>query len=187
MRPSLVDYRQTTGTYYLQDIYAGTGLVGVPRGTVKRLRVVALEFRAAGIGNNGSSGPGGGALISTPVAVGNGTWDVKVVLGETPIQTDGSASFAVPARTPVYFQAIDANGHAVQTMRSWSTLQPGEVQSCVGCHEHKNSAPQPGVFPDRRHAGCATRARAFLRSAQGLQLPQGNPAHPRSPLCPLSR
>lgn len=26
-------------------------------------------------------------------------------------------------------------------MRSWSTLQPGEVQSCVGCHEHKNTVP----------------------------------------------
>ena len=26
-------------------------------------------------------------------------------------------------------------------MRSWSTLQPGEIQSCVGCHEHKNSVP----------------------------------------------
>jgi hypothetical protein len=47
----------------------------------------------------------------------------------------------VPARTPVYFQAIDEKGHAVQTMRSWSTLQPGENASCVGCHEHKNSSP----------------------------------------------
>jgi hypothetical protein len=26
-------------------------------------------------------------------------------------------------------------------MRSWSTLQPGEIQSCVGCHESKNAAP----------------------------------------------
>ena len=140
-RLSLVDYRQDTGTYYVQDIYAGAGLAGIPRGTVTRLRVIALEFRSAGIGNNNSSGPGGSALISTPVAIGNGTWDVKVVLGETPVHADGSAYFNVPARTPVYFQALDANGHAVQTMRSWSTLQPGEIQSCVGCHEHKNSAP----------------------------------------------
>ena len=26
-------------------------------------------------------------------------------------------------------------------MRSWVTLQPGEHQSCVGCHENKNAAP----------------------------------------------
>jgi len=31
----------------------------------------------------------------------------------------------------------------VQTMRSWSTLQPGEVQGCVGCHENKNASPDP--------------------------------------------
>lgn len=29
-------------------------------------------------------------------------------------------------------------------MRSWSTLQPNEVQSCVGCHEHKNTVPVAG-------------------------------------------
>jgi hypothetical protein len=49
--------------------------------------------------------------------------------------------FTVPARTPVYFQALDEKGHAVQTMRSWSTLQPGETFSCVGCHENKSEAP----------------------------------------------
>ena len=102
---------------------------------------MALEFRAAGVGDNGSGGPAGGALISTPVAIGNGTWDVKVVLGETPVEPDGSALFSVPARTPIYFQALDERGYAVQTMRSWATLQPGETRPCVGCHEHKNTAP----------------------------------------------
>lgn len=141
VRPSTVDYRQTNGTYYVQDVYAGASLAGVPRGTVKRLRVVALDFRAAGVGHNGSSGPGGGALISTPIAVGNGAWDVKVVLGDATVHADGSAFFTVPARTPLYFQALDERNHAVQTMRSWSTLQPGENQSCIGCHESRNTAP----------------------------------------------
>jgi hypothetical protein len=135
-----VDYAQTTGTYYLQDIYTGPGLAGVARGTIKRLRVVALDFRAAGVGHNGSSGPGGAALVSTPISVGNGTWDVKVVLGDAKVHEDGSALFSVPARTPVYFQALDERGYAIQTMRSWSTLQPGEFFGCVGCHEPKNAA-----------------------------------------------
>ena len=142
-RNSTVDFRRDSGTYYVQDIYQGPGLEGVAKGTIRKLRVVALDFRPAGIRSNGSSGPGGGALVCTPVSVGNGTWDVKRVLGETPVQEDGSAFFIVPARTPVYFQALDARGRAVQTMRSWSTLQPGENASCVGCHESKNSAP-PG-------------------------------------------
>jgi len=147
LRPNLVDYRKSTGTYYVQDIYSGPGLVGVPRGVIRKLRVVALEFRPAGVGHNGSSGPGGGALVSTPVAIGNGAWDVKVVLGDATVHPDGSAFFTVPARTPLYFQALDDQGRAVQTMRSWSTLQPGENQSCVGCHEHKNTAPPVRTRP----------------------------------------
>ena len=77
--------------------------------------------------------------MTAPVSVGNGTWDVKRVLGEAPVEEDGSAYFEVPAMTPVYFQALDANGDAVQSMRSWSTLQPGETFACVGCHEPKGA------------------------------------------------
>jgi len=136
-----VDYSLATGTFYVQDIYTGPGLAGVRRGTIRKLRVVALEFRAAGIGENQSHGPAGGALASTPISIGNGAWDVKTVLGEAKVYEDGSALFTAPARTPVYFQALDERGRAVQTMRSWTTLQPGEYAACVGCHEHKNTAP----------------------------------------------
>jgi hypothetical protein len=125
-----IDWRRDTGTYTIQDIYHGPGLKGVPRGTVKKVRVVALDFMATDIGRK--HGP---STISDLAA-----WDVKRVLGESPVHADGSAAFEVPARTPVYFQAIDAKGHVVQTMRSWSTLMPGEVFSCVGCHEDKNHA-----------------------------------------------
>ena len=138
LRPTTVDFRKKTGTFYVQDVYIGPGLKGIERGVVKSLRVVALEFRAAGIGSNGNRGPAGGALVSTPIAIGNGTWDVKSVLGSTPVHADGSAFFEVPARTPVYFQLLDRKNHVVQSMRSWSTLQPGETFSCVGCHENKN-------------------------------------------------
>lgn len=122
------DWRKTTGAFIVQDIYQGPGLKGIPRGTVKKLRVVSLDFMATDIGRK--HGP---STISDLAA-----WDVKTVLGETPVHADGSAAFEVPARTPVYFQAIDASGHLVQTMRSWSTLMPGEVFSCIGCHENKN-------------------------------------------------
>jgi len=127
---SPIDWRKKTGSYTIQDIYHGPGLKGIARGTVKKIRVVALEFMATDIGRK--HGP---STISKLAA-----WDVKIVLGETPVYADGSAAFQVPARTPVYFQAIDANGHVVQTMRSWSTLMPDESFSCVGCHENKNEA-----------------------------------------------
>ena len=153
-RQRTVDSNQDTGVFALQDVYAGPGLEGVPRGTVKKLRVIALNYRPAGIGQNFNAGPAGDALVSTPIAVGNGAWDVKIVLGDADLFPDGSACFKVPARTPVYFQAIDDRGCAVQTMRSWSTLQPGEIASCVGCHEPKNQAPLThGTTPLAARAG----------------------------------
>ena len=141
LRPQLADYRKNTGTFYVQDIYAGQSLKGVPRGTVKKLRVVEIRYRAAGVRSNRNGGPAGGALVSTPVSIDNGTWDVKVVLGDAKVYEDGSACFDVPARTPVYFQALDAKGCVVQSMRTWSTLQPGETFSCTGCHETKDETP----------------------------------------------
>jgi hypothetical protein len=105
-------------------------LKGIARGTIKKIRVVALDYMATDIGRKHGPSP-----ISDLAA-----WDVKIVLGESPVYHDGSAAFQVPARTPVYFQAIDFNGHVVQTMRSWSTLMPGEVLGCIGCHENKNDA-----------------------------------------------
>jgi len=141
VRPSVVNHAVPTGTYFMQDVYEGPGLEGVERGTVKKLRVVEIEYRALKVGSNASGGRGGGAMSSTPVSTGNGTWDVKRILGEARVYEDGSAMFKVPAHTPVYFQAIDKNGSMVQTMRSWSTLMPNESFGCVGCHEDKNSTP----------------------------------------------
>ena len=142
IRPSTVDHSKDKGVYYLQDVYAGPGLKGVKRGSIKKLRVVAIEYRVAGIGYNTNGGDAGGALVSMPIAIGNGTWDVKAVLGQAKVYADGSAFFEVPARVPVYFQAVDDNGFVAATMRSWSTLQPGELFSCVGCHENKNEVPR---------------------------------------------
>jgi hypothetical protein len=65
----------------------------------------------------------------------------KQVLGTTPVEPDGSAYFRAPAGIPLSFQALDERGMAVQTMRSLTYLQPGEQSSCVGCHEHRTTAP----------------------------------------------
>ena len=171
VRPSEVDWRQKEAVCYVQDVYAGPGLAGVPRGTVQRLRVIALEYRALAIGANRNSGPGGTAMISTPIAIGNGAWDVKVILGDAAVEADGSAQFRVPARTPIYFQLLDGQGRMVQSMRSWTTLQPGEKAGCVGCHEHKNSSPladRPLPLAFRRPA---QQLKPFYGPPQGFSFP----------------
>jgi cytochrome c553 len=76
----------------------------------------------------------------------------RMLLGTVPVEADGSAYFRTPARKPVYFQAIDASGRAVQTMRSATYLQPGERRGCVGCHE------RPGTPPPVRTPLAAKRA-----------------------------
>ena len=166
LSPSLVDNRESGATCYIQDVYAGPGLAGIARGTVKTLRVVSLEFRAAGIGWNGSSGPGGGALSSTPVSIGNGAWDPKVILGDIRVEEDGSAFFRVPARRPIYFQMLDVSNRVVQTMRSWTTLQPGEKASCVGCHESPNSVPP--VMTSKAVLGAPESLCPFYGEARGF-------------------
>ncbi len=65
----------------------------------------------------------------------------RMLLGTVPVEPDGSAYFRAPARKPLYFQAVDENGRAVQTMRSLTYLQPGERRGCIGCHEGPNTAP----------------------------------------------
>jgi len=139
-RPSSVDPRKKTGAFYVVDVYHGPGLEGIERGSVKWLRVVALDYRPAAVRTTTNKGAGGHARVNTPVSVG-GAWDTKTILGDAKVHEDGSCYFEVPANTPVYFQALDENGAMIQSMRSWSTLMPGEIFSCVGCHESKSSAP----------------------------------------------
>jgi Hydrazine synthase alpha subunit middle domain len=63
------------------------------------------------------------------------------VIGTAPVAADGSAHFKVPTGVPIYFQALDENGLAVQSMRSATYVHPGERLSCVGCHEPKQQTP----------------------------------------------
>ncbi len=136
-KASTVDERQTDGRFYVQDVYYGPGLEGVKPGTVKKMRVVGLDYRAKGTVALGLH-PWGGHQTS-PCAINNGSYDVKHVLGTVDVEEDGSCYFECPSRVPVYFQMLDDRGRMVQNMRSWTMVLPGESFACVGCHEHKSS------------------------------------------------
>ena len=130
-----------TATVYMQDVYQGLE-PHIARGEVVAIRVVEeiakpLEispaFRAFG--------------FQFPVVSSGATYAPKRVWGETPVDADGSAAFEVPAGRPVYFMALDEQGRAVQRMRSFTHFMPGEAQSCIGCHDDRSMAPQPGPVP----------------------------------------
>lgn len=145
---STVDYKKKTGIFKMENVYVAGGntLSGVEKGTIKKIRVVKLEYRHsapdADAWNYGMAGANGWVFL--PIARYTGSWQAKRIVGEAKVYDDGSASFEVPANQPLYFQLIDANGNMIQTMRSWSTLMPGETFNCIGCHEDKNTAiPDP--------------------------------------------
>ncbi|MCL4177486.1 MAG: hypothetical protein KJ072_07035 [Verrucomicrobia bacterium] len=76
----------------------------------------------------------------------------KRSLGTVPVAADGSAYFAVPAERFVYFQLLDANRMLLQSMRSGTPAQPGEMTGCVGCHENRRTADLTSASIDRSTA-----------------------------------
>ena len=127
-----VDLASNESTVFITDIYAGPGLKGVPRGAVKKVRVIEYYFSRRGFGG----------LYGTLGL--DGPWDVKRILGTVPVEKDGSVHFKIPANTPLSIQPVDEKGQALQIMRSWFVGMPGEAVSCAGCHE-----PQNEVAPNR--------------------------------------
>lgn len=149
--PDRVKLDDKQATVFIQDIYEGEGLKGSPRGTVKSLRLHAYEY----------------AYVQTQSdhnwhGIQSG-WDIKRMLGTVPVEEDGSVIFKIPANTPVSIQPLDKDGVAVQWMRSWLTGQPGEIVSCVGCHEDQNQI----VIPKR--------VIASQKAPHALTPPEGGP------------
>ena len=66
---------------------------------------------------------------------------VKRILGTVPIEADGSVAFRAPAGVSLHFQLLDENERALQTMRSFVGIMPGERRGCLGCHESHSRTP----------------------------------------------
>ncbi len=135
VRQNLRNFENKEGKFYVQDVYEG--LAGIPRGTVKYLRVVESpekKYWASGSlpwYNYSTTYPG----ISWHNFV------TKRILGTVPVEEDGSACFEVPTDKFIYFQLLDEKGMMVQSMRSGTVIQSGEVTGCIGCHENRLSSP----------------------------------------------
>ncbi|MBF0198927.1 MAG: SUMF1/EgtB/PvdO family nonheme iron enzyme, partial [Planctomycetes bacterium] len=120
--PHRVNLKEKMATVVINDIYEGDGLKGVPRGEVADLMITEPYFA--------HQDGGGDNIVGIESA-----WDVRRIIGTVPIESDGSASFKVPANTPILLLPRNKDGEALQIMRSWFTAMPGEVLGCVGCHE----------------------------------------------------
>ena len=86
------------------------------------------------------------------------------ILGEAPVEADGSFYVNVAGDVPFYIQILDDRGIALQTMRAWAWVRSGDQRGCIGCHEDKELAPenratqallkmQPSFLPEKQRLG----------------------------------
>ena len=168
------DAPDAPGRFYVQNVYVGTHMKGVAKGTIKALRVVESPEKRIYL-------PQRSWFSDVAPAMNWHSFENKRILGTVPVEEDGSAYFEVPGNTYVYFQALDADGRMVQSMRSGAYLQPGERYGCVGCHESRT-----GDVPKTEKKPLAlSRAPSKLDGSYNLKgLEKGTPPHLYSPRMP---
>jgi hypothetical protein len=115
--PSILHPERTTGRILCLDAYAtedvASGRVaGRLAAHVARVRVVAKEPRG------------------------------ERVLGEAPVELDGSFYATVPADTAIRLELVGTKGEVAKAQRSWMWVRGGEDRGCPGCHESQALAAE---------------------------------------------
>jgi len=175
-RSSVVDERSSSGQLYGLDVYLSDLNDGreVPRGRIKRLRVI----QAVGVVDEGvplAVEPGGAApAIRRGTEEGDAVAVRERVLGEAPVEDDGSFFLDVPARTPLRVETLDGDGQVVRGMRSYFWVMPNERRGCIGCHEDRE------LTPPNRHVLALRRRASRLLAAEAEAATLADP-RPHSP------
>lgn len=162
MIPKRRDFENKAGYFYVTDVYEGTHMKGVARGTVKTLRVVEVPEK-----RHWSPGAWYGQGYTAP-GMNWHSLENKCILGTVPVEDDGSVYFEIPSEKFVYFQLLDENGMMVQSMRSGASVQSGERAGCIGCHEDR-LAPLPAR--ERKNSKALSHAPHTLTGWRGSAKP----------------
>ncbi len=64
------------------------------------------------------------------------------LLGETPVESDGSFFLHVPTEQPLRLELRDRAGKVIQAEHSFFWMRQGEQRACVGCHAGPERAPE---------------------------------------------
>ncbi|MDR1270951.1 MAG: hypothetical protein LBK82_15660, partial [Planctomycetaceae bacterium] len=126
-------HQPKTGVIYSNNVYENAP--EELRGKAKYLRIWSIEHKTYTYWykrNYVSSGP----EISA-----NQSEGIKKIIGTVPIEEDGSVSFNAPSGVALHFQLLDENQLALQTMKSFTGVLPGETRGCLGCHESHVRTP----------------------------------------------
>jgi hypothetical protein len=126
---TVVEARFDSGIFYGLNSYDADPRM-VPHlqaGTIKRVRFV-----------EGVPQP---ADASRPAARSHGPWVPRRLIGEAPVEADGSFNVEVPADIPLLLQTLDERGLALANC-GWVWVKPNEKRGCIGCHEDPERTPE---------------------------------------------
>ena len=144
-RSTVVMPKFSTGTLYGLNCY-DTRLPmrrHLSPGSIRRLRVIE------GVPAGSASSPRSGPEAPAPRAA-------RRLLGEAPVERDGSFNVEIPCDTPVELQVLDERGMALATCR-WVWVRPKEKRGCIGCHEDPERIPENSfVLANRRPSNLLT-------------------------------
>jgi hypothetical protein len=128
--------KYTTGTLYALNCYDAEEkmLPHLSKGIFKRVRIIE------GVPMPSSENPVSATSGST-LGEKKGPFVPRRLLGEAPIEADGSLNIEVPADTPYLLQPLDERGMALGTC-GWLWVKPRETRGCIGCHEDPELIPE---------------------------------------------
>ena len=81
-----------------------------------------------------------------------------VMLGEAPVEKDGSFFVNPPSETAIRFELVDRSGKIAVAEKGWFWARRGEQRVCVGCHAGPERSPENAV------------PQVLLRSTQPVKL-----------------
>lgn len=121
------------GTFYGMNCYTtDTKRAGhIKPGEVKRVRFIE------GVATD----PASAARTPASAQAAHGPAIPRRLIGEAPVEADGSFNVVVPANTPLLIQTLDERGLALGNC-GWVWVKPKEVRGCIGCHEDPELVPE---------------------------------------------
>jgi hypothetical protein len=124
-----VDTKVDTGIFYGLNCYDADQSMApyLTTGMVKRVRFLEGVPQSPAARSNGPVPPGG--------------FVPRRLVGEAPVEEDGSFNVELPADIPLLLQTLDADGMALATC-GWIWVKPKEKRGCIGCHEDPERTPE---------------------------------------------
>lgn len=126
---TVVETRFDTGIFYGLNCYDADQRLAphIRTGMVQRVRFIE--------GVPVTADDGGDMSLVEPLSV------PRRLVGEAPVEADGSFNVEVPADIPLLLQTLDERGMALATC-GWIWVKPREKRGCIGCHEDPERIPE---------------------------------------------